>query len=628
MTLEQAAAPTTVQGGLDPVTLEIIHGALESAIREMEALVDRTAMSAMIKEKKDRFVGMYDAAGRMIAAHVSFAGPGMVDALREQYPPTTMESGDLYWFNDPYFTHGAIQHLGDMCFVAPVFADGRVVAFAATYGHFRDIGGSRPGSISPAATEIFQEGIRIPPIRIVRAGVFNDEAYRLILANSRFPLDLEGDTKAMIASSRLGESRLVELFERFGTDTVLAAFDRIVESTAVAARARLREIVPEGTFEFFDYVDSDGHGSPPIRIGMRLIREGDRIVVDISDSGPQTNGPVNFITTHSFINLLFGRYLMAFDPELRLNEGLFQIVDELRTRPGTIVDPRFPAATGLRSHTRLRLSSVMLGIMAQATGGQSAANSPVYCLYTLVTHDPETGVMDFCNEGVGSGLGARPYADGVDVIYFVAQQNFPVEFLEREHALRVERYEIEPDSGGPGRFRGGTGVRREVRTLQPGVLNTRLDNVAFPCWGANGGQAGRGGTITINTGTSTERQIPPIGDGFAVEAGDVIQVITPGGGGWGDPFERPIERVREDVVRRFVTLQGARVDYGVVLDPITFAVDVAATERLRSVSRPRLPMFDRGIATGWLREHGEPLDLGGPARESDPAAPLEITPRR
>jgi N-methylhydantoinase B len=597
--------------GLDPVTLEIIHGALEAAIREMEALVDRTAMSAMIKEKKDRFVGIYDAGGRMVAAHLSFSGPGLIEPLLKQYPADQIETGDLYWYNDPYFTGGAIQHLGDMCFVAPVFAEGRLVAFAATFGHFRDIGGAAPGSISPSATEIFQEGIRIPPIRIAHAGRFNDEVYRLILGNSRFPLDLEGDTRAMIAASRLGESRLIELFGRFGGEAVLAAFDELISSTAVAARAGLRKLIPEGSFTFYDYVDSDGHGSGPVRIGMTIERQGDRIVVDISESGPQTTGPVNFITTYSFMNLMFARYLMSYDPGLLLNEGLFTIVDELRTKPGTIVDPRFPAATGLRSHTRLRLSSCMLGAMVQASGGQSAANSPVYCLYTLVLHDPETGQRDVCSEGVGSGLGARPYADGVDVIYFVAQQNFPIEFLEREHAIRVEQYVIEPDSGGPGYYRGGTGVRREVRVLQDGVLNTRLDNVAFPCWGANGGLAGRGGTIKINPGTSSERDVPAIGDSIAVKAGDVIQVITVGGGGWGDPFARPAERVLGDVQRRFVTLEGARADYGVVLDPTSFAIDTAATDVLRSGPRDPRPMIDRGIATDWLQEHGEPLDLGG-----------------
>jgi N-methylhydantoinase B len=605
-----ALAPAT-RVGLDPVTLEIIHGALESAIREMEALVDRTAMSAMIKEKKDRFVGIYDAGGRMVAAHLSFSGPGLIEPLLSQYPADQIEPGDLYWYNDPYFTGGAIQHLGDMCFVAPVFAEDRLVAFAATFGHFRDIGGANPGSISPAATDIFQEGIRIPPIRIVQAGRFNQEVYRLILGNSRFPLDLEGDTRAMIAASRLGESRLIELFGRFGGEAVLAAFDELISSTALAARAGLRKLIPEGSFAFYDYVDTDGHGSPPIRIGMRIERTGHRVTVDISDSGPQTRGPVNFITTYSFMNLLFARYLMSYDPSLLLNEGLFGIVDELRTKSGTIVDPTFPAATGLRSHTRLRLSSCMLGAMVHALDGQSAANSPVYCLYTLVLRDPETGKMDVCSEGVGSGLGARPYADGVDVIYFVAQQNFPIEFLEREHAIRVEQYVVEPDSGGPGFYRGGTGVRREVRVLASGVLNTRLDNVLFPCWGANGGLAGRGGTILVNPGTLSERVVPAIGDGIAVQAGDVIQVITVGGGGWGDPFGRPAERVREDVLRRFVTLDGARDDYGVVLDPATREIDIAATNALRSAPRPPRPMVDRGIASDWLLAHGEPLDLGG-----------------
>jgi N-methylhydantoinase B len=199
----------------------------------------------------------------------------------------------------------------------------------------------------------------------------------------------------------------------------------------------------------------------------------------------------------------------------------------------------------------------------------------------------------------------------VDVIYFVAQQNFPIEFVEREHAMRVELYEIEPDTGGPGYHRGGTGVRREVRVLHPGVLNTRLDNVRFPCWGANGGMAGRGGSIVVNPGTPSERRIAPIGDGFEVEAGDVIQVLTVGGGGWGDPFTRPVEWVRADVLRRFITLDGAREDYGVALDSQTFEIDEAATARLRSAPRSPRPMFDRGIAEDWLRAQGEPLDLGG-----------------
>jgi N-methylhydantoinase B len=590
---------------VDAVTLEIVRGSLEAMIREMEALIDRTAMSASIKEKKDRFIGLYDRAGNMIAAHLSFSGPGMVKPVLREYPIEEMRPGDLFLFNDPYFTDGAIQHLGDMCFVTPVFSDGRVVAFSAAFGHFRDIGGAKPGSISPSATEIIQEGLRIPPIRIGRDGALNREAYRLMLANSRFPLELEGDTRALMAACGLGETRLVELFGRYGTELVLAAFDELQARTAIAARAKLRELVPEGRYTFYDYVDWDGLDNQPIRVGMELIREGDRITVDISDSGPQTRGPVNFITTHGFVNLLFGRYLGSQDSSFLLNEGLFTVVDELVSREGTVVQPRFPAATGLRSHTRLRLSSCMLGVLNAATGGNAPANSPVYELYTISLRDPLTGKLDVCSEGVGAGLGARPYADGVDVIYFIAQQNFPIEFFEREHAVRVERYEIRADSGGPGRYRGGCGVVRDVRVLAPGVLSTRMDNVRFPCWGASGGVAGRPGAFVLNPGTPRERSVPTIGADVPVEEGDVLRILSVGGGGWGDPFQRPPERVLQDVRQHFVSLDGARTDYGVVIDARTGEIDVEQTSDLRGRSRPPGPRIDRGSATGWLRAKGE-----------------------
>ena len=590
---------------VDAVTLEIVRGSLEATIREMEALIDRTAMSASIKEKKDRFIGLYDRIGNMIAAHVSFSGPDMVKGVLRDYAVDEMQPGDLFLFNDPYFTDGAIQHLGDMCFVTPVFADGRVVAFSAAFGHFRDIGGARPGSISPSATEIIQEGLRIPPIRIGRGGELNREAYRLMLANSRFPLELEGDTRALMAACRLGETRLVELFGRYETRVALAAFDELQERTAVAARAKLRELVPEGRYTFYDYVDWDGLDDTPIRVGMDLIREGDRITVDVSESGPQTRGPVNFITTQGFINLLFGRYLGSRDSSFLLNEGLLKVVDELVSREGTIVKPRFPAATGLRSHTRLRLSSCMLGVLNAATAGNAPANSPVYELYSISLRDPVTSRLDVCTEGVGAGLGARPYADGVDVIYFIAQQNFPIEFFEREHAVRVERYEIRADSGGPGRFRGGCGVVRDVRILAPGVLSTRMDNVRFPCWGASGGMAGRPGAFVVNPGTPHERQVPTIGADVQLEAGDLLRILSVGGGGWGDPFERPPERVLQDVRQHFVSVDGASADYGVVIDPETLEIDEVKTVDLRARPRSPRPAIDRGSATDWLRQRGE-----------------------
>jgi N-methylhydantoinase B len=235
-------------------------------------------------------------------------------------------------------------------------------------------------------------------------------------------------------------------------------------------------------------------------------------------------------------------------------------------------------------------------VLNEATGGNASANSPVYILYSLRMLDERTGAFDLCSEGVGAGLGARPYADGVNAIYFVAQQNFPVEFIEREHDLLVERFAINPDSGGPGRFRGGCGVIRDIRiNARDAVLSTRMDNIRYPCWGVAGGRAGRTGAFILNPGTPRERVLPPIGDDIPLAAGDLLRVVTGGGGGWGDPFAREPERVRRDVLEGFVTVSGARDDYGVVLDPETYRLDEQETRRLRSAARPPGELFDRGV---------------------------------
>jgi N-methylhydantoinase B len=520
----------------------------------------------------------------------------LIEPVVAQYPISDMRRGDVFWYNDPYFSGGAIQHLGDMCFIAPVFDGAEVIAFSATFGHFRDIGGTRAGSISPGATEIFHEGTRVPPIRIMHAGSLNAEAYRVILANSRFPADLEGDTRALMASCKLGEARLEELLRSYGRATVLAAFDDVIERTRIAARGLLRRLVPEGVYSFHDYADDDGITGRSYKVAMTLRRRGDHVTVDLSDSDLQARGPINFLVTKGYINLLFGRYLMSLDPTLPLNEGLLQSVDELIAAPGTVTQPRFPAATGLRSHVRQRVSSCMLGVLNEATGGNASANSPVYILYSLRMLDERTGAFDLCSEGVGAGLGARPYADGVNAIYFVAQQNFPVEFIEREHDLLVERFAINPDSGGPGRFRGGCGVIRDIRiNARDAVLSTRMDNIRYPCWGVAGGRAGRTGAFILNPGTPRERVLPPIGDDIPLAAGDLLRVVTGGGGGWGDPFAREPERVRRDVLEGFVTVSGARDDYGVVLDPETYRLDEQETRRLRSATRPPGELFDRGV---------------------------------
>jgi N-methylhydantoinase B len=584
------------RAGVDPITLEIIRGALTSTIREMELLMERCAMSPFIKEKKDFFVGIYDRGGRIVACHISASGPGMLAPILRTYPLETMRPGDAYWFNDPYLTDGAVQHHQDMVFVVPVFFGGTIVGFAATFGHYQDIGGLRAGSISPHATEIYHEGVLVPPVRIMREGRLNEEAYRIFLRNSRLPDMVEGDTRAMMASCRIAETRLAELFARYGEATVLAAFDAGIAQTAARARELFLSLVPEGSWTFHDFLDGDGGAdSRPYRVELTLSREGDRVTLDGSRSDDQARGPINYVTNPGLLRIAFGRYLQSLDGDLDVNEGLLANLDEWIAREGSLLKPRFPAPLGMRANTRFRVMSCIFGALAQANGGRVPAGSPVYVLYYFRAWDETRRRPILCIEGLGVGLGARPFADGVDVIYYIAQENYPVEYVERDFPLRVERYAVRPDSGGPGLHRGGAGVVRDVRVLcERAELATRMENTLVAPYGVAGGRAGRTGRIVLNPGTPGERLLPGQGDGVQVTRGDLLRFETCGGGGWGDPLAREPLRVRQDVARGFVSARGALEDYGVVLDPVTLEPDKTATEGERARRAGELPLIDRG----------------------------------
>ncbi|MDP6454150.1 MAG: hydantoinase B/oxoprolinase family protein, partial [SAR202 cluster bacterium] len=528
----------------------------------------------------------------------------IIDPVIRAYPIEDMEPGDLYWYNDPHLSEGAIQHTGDMCFLSPVFHQERPVGFAVSFGHFWDIGGSVAGSLSPHSSEIFHEGMLVPPIRIMRGGELNREAYAVILNNSRFPEMLEGDTRALMAACRLAEDRLQELMDRYGQSQVLEAFDQIIERSIAEFRKFAREVIPEGEHHFFDYVDADPVDGDPRRVDVKFIHEGDRLVADLTGSGPQATGPVNFITSPGAFNLLMARHLCYMNPELPLNEGAVDFLDEVRTKPGTITYPNFPAPVGLRSHTVIRLMGCLGGIVAQSNGGRAPASSPVYVIYNLRTI-AEDGKFLYFSEGIGSGQGARPHADGLNGIYFRDQRNYPVEFEEGEFPLRIERYAIRPDSAGPGYFRGGCGISREVRIMVDCTLSTRMDNVRFPCFGIDGGMSGWPGRFTLNPDTSDAQEIPPAGEGISVKAGDILRIETGGGGGWGDPFTRSSEDVQRDVLEGYVTVDAALSEYGVALSYDGSEIDHYSTETARNQPRPPRPDVDRGPhGQEWLGRLG------------------------
>jgi N-methylhydantoinase B len=588
-----AATLDAEQSGCDPVTLEIARGALRATLAEMEAVIERTAMSPFIREKKDFFAGLLDGQGRLVIGSGLPITGDVIAPIAAHYPPGEMAPGDIYWFNDCYASAGAISHSPDLVLVAPVFAGGRLVAYAQSWAHFSDIGGMRPGSMSPDCTEIFHEGIIVPPTRLAREGVLNDELLRLFFRNSRLPAMVQGDTRASIAAVRLGVRRLTELFERFGADRLGDGLAQLIARTEHRVHGRLRALVPDGEYRFTDRVDSDGQGHGPIRLRYGLSVTPERIVLDTTESDDQVPGPVNFLMNRSVPLMVFGDYLLGEDREHLLNAGAEQAIDAVLLREGSVLQPRFPAPLGLRGVTLMRNMAGCLGLLAVATGGQSMASHSAYVIWNLRGLDAD-GKFFLMSDGMGVGYGGRPYADGHDAVFNVGQENYPAEFLDAVYPLRVRRYAINPDTGGAGRWRGGCGIVREIEVLAPEALvSVRIDSVANPPWGTNGGkQAGVGGCV-INPGRPDERRLAPISDGNKVRRGDIVRVETGGGGGWGHPHDREPARVLADVLAGFVSRANALAEYGVVLNAAGDTVDSAATAAGRR-RRPATELFHRG----------------------------------
>jgi N-methylhydantoinase B len=580
------------QAVCDPVTLQIVRGALRAIQGEMEAVIERTAMSPFIREKKDFYAALFDGAGRLIVGSNLPLSGDVVGPIAEHYPLDTMRPGDIYWFNDCYASKGAVSHSPDQVFVAPVFAEGKLAAFAQSWAHFNDIGGMRAGSLSPDCTEIYQEGIIVPPVQVAREGVISDELLRLFYRNSRFPEMVKGDTRASMAAIRLGERRLGELFARFGLACTTDAFERLIAESEREVRAKLRALVPEGSHAFTDTVDSDGQGHGPIKLRYRLDVTAERIVLDTSASDDQVPGPVNFLMSPQVPAMVFGSYLLGEGSEAILNAGVETAIDEVIVRPGSVLQPKFPAPLGMRGVTMMRNMAACLGLLNVATGGRAMAAHSAYVIWYLRGRD-DKGELFLLSDGLGVGYGARPTADGNDAVYLVAQENFPSEFLDSVFPVRVLRYAINPDTGGPGRWRGGSGLIREVEVLTPeATVSMRIDSVEHPPWGVAGGHAAGTGRCVVNPGRADERTLRPLSDGNIVRRGDVLRIETGGGGGWGHPFDREPERVLADVRGGFVSRASAEEHYGVMLTADGLAIDSVATAARRAW-RPEAKLFHR-----------------------------------
>jgi N-methylhydantoinase B len=581
---------------LDTVTLELIKGAIQSARIEMEALIERSAMSPFIREKKDYFTAFFDRDGRLVVSTaLPLAAGNLIDCIFERYPRDDMRPGDLYLYNDSYGSRGAVSHNNDMVFVAPVFSEARVVAFAEAWGHLWDIGGMVPGSISPAATDVFQEGIVVPPSRVLRDGVWNEELIRTFVRNTRFPDMVRGDLSAIMAAVRLGGRRMEEIAERFGTGALEAAFAGMLDQSERALRKAFAERVPDGRYSFRDYIDSDSVSEKSYAVAVTVEKRGETVTLDYSASDNQAQGAINFIMDPSVPKTMCGLYFTGQEAGVALNGGFHRALGEVTIRPGSIVSPREPAPLGMRSHCLTRVNSSLFGAFAKATGGNVPAASSVYVLYYLRSWNKERTELDLCIEGLAVGFGARPHADGIDAVYYVAQKNYPIEFAEMEFGVRVESYAMHTDSGGPGLHRGGCGIVRDLRVVgDEAVIGLRMDNIRWPAWGVKGGMGGGAGRILVNPGTSGERELRPMSEGNKLKKGDLVRIMTPGGGGWGSPLERAAEQVRDDVLDGFISAESAARDYGVVLTADLIDVDAAATDaRRKELARMPRGLFHR-----------------------------------
>jgi N-methylhydantoinase B len=595
---QTAAPPERDQRICDPISLEIIRGAIAAAQSEMEALLERTAISAFIREKKDFYTALFDADGVMAVGSMVPIFGDMTSPVFDKFPADEMKPGDLYWYNDCYGSRGAVSHSNDQVLLAPVFKDGRRCAFVMSWAHFADIGGLRPGSISPDATEIYQEGIIIPVTKLADEGRVNEATLDIFHRNSRFPEQSNGDMRALMASVDLGVKRVGEILDRFGADVVADAFSQLLDRTRRLVREKLAETFDYGTHSFTDAIDGDGHGNGPFKIRFSLTREKgvdgqDHFLFDATKSDDQAPGPVNYLMNRGVPGMALGLYYLGGDPSQVCNAGGPNALDEVRLREGSILLPRFPAPLGMRGLTTMRVISAINGLLNVAKGQAPAANSAYVIAIMRGTYRTPADELErfLLADGIGVGYGARPTADGIDAVYFVAQENYPVEFLELGYPVRLRRYGVMPDSGGAGRWRGGCGIIREYEVLaEEAVLAVRIDSVKNPPWGIEGGMSGGVGRALVNPETPGERVLSPLSDGNRLVRGDILRIETGGGGGYGHPFDRPAARVLEDVLGGYVSADAARTLYGVEVS--SGRLDEVATQRLRA-NRPATRRFHR-----------------------------------
>jgi len=587
----------------NPVTLQVLRNRTRAAAESMATTLYRTAHSTFVKETEDFTIQLLDRHGKSCAVPIDLGAtwyPGLDYESALALVPGGYEPGDIAMTNDPYSGFLA-THSPDIVMWKPVFHDGEIIAFTGGHIHNVDVGGAVPASLSRTLTDVHQEGIRVPPAKLYRAGALDADLLRMMLANVRVPEQNWGDLKALVAAVNTGERRVLELVRRFGVRTVVDGLADLLDYAEAQAR-RVLASVPDGQYEFTEYCDEDAADGNPLRLCLKLTIRGDAADLDFAGTDPQTLSSLNVPTgghkRHSL--LLVGAYyvLSALHPGITLNFGTTRAFT-CHVPEGSVLNPQFPAAVGMRSLTCGRLRSLIFGAFAQAAPERMpAAPAGATSIVNMAAENPRTGKRSISAIApiVGGG-GAMPHRDGTDgagadAVYL---KNSPIEITESEAPVRILRYGLMPDTGGPGAHRGGMAQVLEFCATAPDAFITarNRDRTLFQPWGLQGGCPGASGSFTLNPGTSRERDLGNT-DALRLAPGDVLRVVSPAGDGRGDPFTRDLDAVLRDVRSGLVTIAGARRDYGVAI--VDGAIDAAETERLRAAAPP-----STGFAPGPAR---------------------------
>jgi N-methylhydantoinase B len=562
--------------GADPATFEIVKNSLYKIAEEMRVVLAKTAYSPILKSAGDYSCGVFDARGGMVAQ-----GPdlpihlgSMPDAVRAVVTAfgSDVHDGDVFIHNDPYFGG---SHLPDVNVVRPAFYDGKLLGYTCLRAHWPDVGSATPGSYG-AVTEIYGEGLRLPPLRLVSRGAPNVDLEKVILANVRTPDERKGDLGAQLAATLRATERLQALAERHGADRLIAYMAEVMDYSERLMRAALADL-PDGEGTFEDFCDGDGipddadGRDAPFWIRMRVTKNGDRVTVDFAGSDPQVKGPINAPLSVSASGVFCG-LKMAVDPDglIPPNSGCWRTID-VKAPKGSVVNAEFPAPVVYANHEiSHRVADMVMGALAGFWPTHvMACSQGTSAILTLGGFDQRKGRRYVSYETIKGGFGARPTKDGINVVAsgISNTMNTPVEVLEMAFPVRIESYSINPDSGGAGRYRGGCGARRVWRMLDGADATGALcmERMTSAPFGLLGGKAGAPAVVTLTTPDGKSRPLPSKG-AFLAPAGSVVDMIVPGSGGFGPPAQRDPTAIGRDLLDGYITPASAKQDYGIA-DP-------------------------------------------------------------